>query len=189
MSDLPEPGTVPLGEIERLVVDKLGDVPAKMRDVKRRRSASITEREHRALELVAAGAGVQQVATVLNVSKGAAHNLIDKALAKRALEINATTLDEARAVYVTRLEMLLRRWLPQAISPSLDDKAAQITLSILDRYARLYPFEAPQRVEVEGEVRVTHDEVAARRAAILDDLAEVHRRRVTIDGEFLSEAS
>lgn len=165
-----------------------GELTAVMRDAQRRRSVTITAREHRALELISVGATNKQIAAVLSVTPGSVTNIVAKALSKRALEIRTQVLPVAGAVYYDRLERLLQRWMPLALGnlslgQAPDEKAANIVLGILDRYARFLGLDAPIKIEetIETVGGPTPGEREAIKAALLEDLAEIKRRRDTID--------
>lgn len=192
-ADYPPVGTGTTGDIIAVVTGGQG-LTATMRDAQRRRSSTITEREHRALELLAVGASTSQIATVLSIGRGAADKLIQKALAKRALEIRTQVAPYAAAVYYDRLEKLFMRWMPLAMGnlsqgQPPDEKAANVVLGLMDRYARFMGTDAP--VQIEGDVTVhagpTTDERAAFVTKLLGDLDEVQRRKLAVDAEVIDE--
>jgi len=156
----------------------------------RANSSTINERERRALDLMVAGATYKQIATVLGLrGAGSAVQLCQRALAKRAVEFSATTLAQARALYVDRLESLYRRWLPMALGSVAqgvppDPKAAEIVLKVMEREARVLGLDAPVQVEEHTTVVIASEELSVRRQRVLEGLAEVEARRTAIEGEF-----
>lgn len=154
------------------------------------RSLTLQARDLRAIELAAAGATYDQIAKILGLAtRTSARQLLERALARRALEIQVRDLPAAKALQADRLDGLWRRWFPLAVGrpPTADDplgippseRAANVVLSIHDRMARLHGLDAP--VKVEHEVVVTSDEEEReRRERILVDLAEVARRHASI---------
>lgn len=165
-SEVEVPGGVPKGRLhQRTRTDK----------------RVITEREMRALDLVVAGASYRQIAKALDIQRGSAVNLVRRALEKRAADME--TPEEARIIYLERLEFLWRRWFPRAvgnesqgIEPSA--KAAEVALKILAAYARVTGIESP--VKVRGEVTVVDE--AEQRARVLESLRNFAQRVDVIEG-------
>lgn len=169
--------------------------PAKMAPTTRqmRRWSTITERESRALELTAAGATYEQIGKVLSITRKNAQLLVDRAVGRRALEINAREAPETRAILMERLLALHRRWWPmalgnpaQGIDPSLP--AAEMILKIHDRISRITGLDEgdmPARVDITVSVA----DRDRRQDAILASLAEVAARQRAIEGEFREDAA
>jgi DNA-binding CsgD family transcriptional regulator len=155
----------------------------------KRRDTRLTARELRALELTAAGATYEQVGKVLGIARTNARHLVERALARRAAEVNSREFHVAKALELDRLETLYRRWWPLAIGnpaqgvPPLKD-AADMVLKIHDRVARIEGLNAPTQVEARIDLEVNEISVEERRARVLSSLAEVRARQLTIEGEF-----
>jgi len=160
-----------------------------------RSGVAITEREMRALDLLVAGATYRQIALAMGMKGHAgAYQLCARALAKRAVQFNQTTVHQARALYLDRLGKLLARWMPLALGSPRDGvppdpKAADIVLRVMEREALILGLNAPFQVEQETVLVVTGDELEGRRRKILEHLAEVEARRQTIEGEFHVDAA
>ncbi len=156
-----------------------------------RRTTTLTARELRAIELTAAGATYDQVGVILSMGRTAARALVERALARRALEVQHRELGPARTLQLERLELLFRRWFPLAVGNPRDDpptppneRAAAVVMSVMDRQARILGLEQPIRVEEEVTVSLTYQELDARREEILRGLADVVERHQAIEGEF-----
>jgi len=159
-----------------------------------RRLTTLTARELRAIELTAAGATYAQVAAILDLTPTNARLLVERALARRALEIHAREMPQAKALQLERLELMLRRWFPLAVGNPREqtppnERAAAVVLSIMDRQARIIGLEAPLRIEQDIVVDApSHDELVARQERILAGLAEVRERHQAIEGSFTEGA-
>lgn len=160
-----------------------------------RRITTLTARELRAIELTAAGATYDQVGVILSMTRTNARLLVERALARRALEVRHRELDAAKTLQLERLEQLIRRWWTLAVGNPKDgtppnERAAVIVLSIMDRQARILGLEAPLRVEQDVTVSLSHEELEARQEKILAGLAEVRARQLTaIEGTFTEGAA
>lgn len=189
--ELPEPGYATHAELV-----KGAGIRAVQATVKAKlNSRSINERERRALELLVAGATCEQIGVVLGIKRAGAVQLVQRALAKRALEFNsAQTYEQARVLYVDRLEKLYARWLPVALGNVTngvppDPRGAEIVLKIMEREARVLGLETSPVVEVHTTVDMTVQEADERRMRILHHLAEVEERRAQVlDGEVVDAA-
>lgn len=185
---LPPEGEATIPELRQAVGIRHVDNRARTRS--ERRLTTLTARELRAIELTAAGATYAQVATILDLTPTNARLLVERALARRALEISAREMPAAKALQLERLETLLRRWFPLAVGNPRDgtppsERGAMVTLSIMDRMNRITGVEAPLRVEQEITVdSVSHDDLVARQERILAGLAEVRERHQAIEGSF-----
>lgn len=152
----------------------------------RRTSAAITERERHALELLVAGATYDQIGRILAVSRTRAQTIVSTALAKRALEFNQFSRDQAFVIFWERLEKMFSRWFPLAVGGQRDPvtglpvppdpEAARLVMGILDRMAKTMGFDAPKRVEVETKVEVAGPDPVGVRMAIMRSLAEMEER-------------
>lgn len=182
--------TVPQTRAELAITD------AAARAQIRRTSAAITERERHALELLVAGASYEQIGRILGVSRSRAGAVVSGALAKRALEFNQYSRDQAFVIYWERLEKMFSRWFPLALGGQRDPttglpvppdpEAARIVTGILDRMAKTLGFDAPRKVEVEAKVEVTGPDPVGIRQNILRSLAEMEERNRA--GEVVVEA-
>lgn len=169
---------MPRGEVDRLPVAQvqaaLGLTEQQIRAKTRTDKKTISERELRALDLLAAGANYGQIAKVLNLkTRAGAIQLVQRALAKRAAEAADVTVPEARALYLDRLDKLFQRWFPlalgnaqQAIPP--DPVAAKLVLDMMTRYAKVTGIESP--IKVEETVDVTIHDPDAQRARVFQSL-------------------
>ena len=154
-----------------------------------RRVTTLTARELRAIELTAAGATYDQVGAILSINRTSARALVERALARRALEVQHRELGPARVLQLERLDKLLMRWWPLAVGNPREglapnDRAAMIVLSIMDRQERILGLAQPIRVEEDVTVSLTYEELEGRREKVLAGLAEVMRRQQAIEGEF-----
>lgn len=161
-----------------------------------RRTTTLTARELRAIELTAAGATYDQVGAILSINRTSARALVERALARRALEIQHRDLGPARTLQLERLEFLFRRWWPLAVGNPRDvpptppnDRAAAIVMSIMDRQERILGLAQPIRVEEQVTVSLTYEELEGRREKVLAGLAEVVQRQRSIDGEFREDVA
>lgn len=160
-----------------------------------RRITTLTARELRAIELTAAGATYDQVGAILSMTRTNARLLVERALARRALEIKHRDLGPAKALQLERLEMLMRRWWPLAVGNPRDgvapsERAAAVVLSVIDRINRVSGLEAPLRVEQDVTVSLSHEELVERQDRVLAGLAEVRKRQLTaIEGTFSEGAA
>lgn len=154
-----------------------------------RRTTTLTARELRAIELTAAGATYDQVGAILSINRTSARALVERALARRALEVQHRELGPARVLQLERLDRLLMRWWPLAVGnpregTAPNDRAAAIVLSIMDRQERILGLAQPIRVEEDVRVSLTYEELEGRREKVLAGLAEVMARQQAIEGEF-----
>ena len=175
-SDLPDIGTSTTSELR----GALGLVaqPDGRTDKAWRKPNTMNARELRALELVTAGATSAQIGAVMNITRRSAMALVDRALGKRALEIDSQTRSQTRALVLDQLDQLWRRWWPLALGDPRagtppDKDAADVVLKIHDRVVRIQALDAPIQVEVNADIVVSLEDRANRQAKILADLAEV----------------
>lgn len=160
----------------------LGITEAQIRQKTRNDSKTISVRELRALDLLAAGANYTQIGQILGLkTRGGAVQLVQRALAKRAAECAQTTVPEARALYLDRLDKLMSKWFPLALgnaNTAPDPAAAKLVLEMLTRYARVQGIESP--VKVEETVDVTIHDPDARRERVLANLHTFAKRSATV---------
>lgn len=178
-------------EVERLpagvVRATLGLSPQQIRAKQVSSKTTIAARELRALDLLAAGANYQQIATVLGMkTRGGAVQLVQRALAKRAQEYAEVTVPEARTLYLERLDKLFQRWFPVALgNPKQqlppDPVAAKLVLDMMTRYAKVTGIESP--IKIEEQVDVTIHDPDAQRARVFESLQNfAERSKEVIDG-------
>lgn len=159
-----------------------------------RRWTTVSEREHRALELVAAGATYEQIGRVLSITRTNARLLVEKAVGRRALEINRQEAPQVRAILMDRLIALHRRWWPAALGNPAEglepsQQAADMVLKIHDRLARLTGVDSGVEAVARVDVVITNEDRENRLAGILGGLAEVAARQKAIEGEFREDAA
>lgn len=144
----------------------------------------ITARELRALDLLIAGANYGQIAQVMGLkTRGGAVQLVQRALAKRALEAAETTVPQARAIYLDRLERMFQRWFPLAMGNAQqqlppDPVAAKLVLDMLTRYAKVTGIESP--VQIEETVDITVHDPEAQRARVFESLRSFAERSAEV---------
>lgn len=131
-------------------------------------------RELAAIELYNRCLTFQQIADAMEVPKHIAYDLVRKGLARRAA-LEPATVAEARALMTDRLDLLLSKWFPMAMDGN--DKAAEITLKLLDRVGEVHGVDLRR----EAQVQVTIN-VESMRDDVLRSLDEVARRARLIEG-------
>jgi DNA-binding CsgD family transcriptional regulator len=148
---------------------------------RQRNAVASTARENRALDLLIIGATYAQIAKQLNLKTASgARSLVLRALEKRAAE-NKIGTEQARVVFTERLELLYRRWMPEAMGTEADPRSAKVVLDILTRYAEINGLKQPA---TEVNVNVNVQGAAEKREAIIQSIA-AYKDRV-IDGEVTS---
>ena len=159
-----------------------------------RKQTQLTAKELRALELVAAGATYDLIGRILSMSRPNARLLVERALARRAAEVNSREHHVAKALELDRMETMWRRWFPLAMGdpangvlPSKD--AAGIALRIHERICRIKGLDAPVEVQARVDLEVDAVSPEERRAKILASLAETKARQATIEGEWKEAAA
>lgn len=145
---------------------------------RQRNAIATTARENRALDLLIIGATYAQIAKALNMKTASgARQLVLRALEKRAAE-NKVGTEQARVVFTERLEMLYRRWMPEALAREPDPRSAKVVLDILTRYAEVNGLKT---AAPEVNVTINVQDADQKRAAIIDSISAYRDR--TIDGE------
>lgn len=173
MKQNPAGPEVPAGQIA-LIQAALGLTPEQLRAKTRTDKKTISARELKSLDLLAAGANYGQIAQVMNLkTRAGAIQLVQRALAKRAAEAAEITIPEARALYLDRLDKLFARWFPLALGNASqqvppDPTAAKLVLEMMTRYAKVTGIESPLRVE--ETVDVTIHDPDAQRARVFESL-------------------
>ena len=84
----------------------------------------------------------QRIADEMGVTKAAAYNRCQRALAA----IPSEAVDEYRAIQREQLDNLMATYLPQALAG--DHKSAEMVIKLLDRRAKLEGSDAPTKHEV-----------------------------------------
>ena len=106
----------------------------------------IQERRKKALTLRLGGATYAEIGDALGVSNWTAWQDIHKSLA----DIPKAEADQLREEEVARLDRMQRAVWGDALKGDL--KAMQMVVKIIDRRAKLLGLDAPQQVELSGEV-------------------------------------
>lgn len=115
------------------------------------KKAAAAVRANRAVELVLAGATLQQVADALGYkSKSSAHAAVQRGL-QADTDRMADSRDEARTLQHRRCERLLRAIWPKALSGDLG--AVDRALRILERESKLLGLDAPVQIAVNEDKR------------------------------------
>lgn len=107
---------------------------------------TLLDRERKAVALKASGATYRQIADALDVDVATAHRTVIRALSAERHD----AVDDMRRVEADRLDRLQRAvWLDATNgSPAAIDRV----LKIMERRARLFGLDAPQRVAVTSEL-------------------------------------
>lgn len=108
------------------------------------------ERQARAVALWNAGWGQADIAAEFGVTR----DTIAKDIRKAADELNRLSLVEAgrrRAVMAERLQTMFKSVWPRVASGNLN--AIRVVLQIMEREARLFGLDAPQKVDIELKIR------------------------------------
>lgn len=109
------------------------------------------EREARAILLRKAGANYTQIASQLDITRGAAYKAVKRALGRVIKECNEDA-EDVRQLELARLdEMLFGIW---PVAKGGDLKAIETVLKIEKRRAELLGIDAPVKMEIPGVVVV-----------------------------------
>lgn len=175
------------------------------------RRALMAARDLKTLEMYVAGVPYAQIQMELgwssNTSVGYA---VRRALARR-VEETKDTVDQAKALYLARLERLLEAWMPHAAplpdfeagEPPVrpDPRAADIVLRVLGQIAEIehttvrVPAVAAPTVSVHNHVYSGQTDSAELQARVLATIGAMRNKMRVVDGTFaeagtsLSEAS
>ena len=155
---------------------------------RRMRAQAAVYREGEALRLFVEGLTYDEIAVELRVASSTAWDLVKRGLERRAAE-EGPIVEQARALYVERLERLYQAWAPRAFGKGLDaelrprepnEGAAKIVLGCLDRFADVMRV-IPKSVEVNltGDRPQTPDDLIA---GVLGALARTAEKDRTIEG-------
>lgn len=104
-----------------------------------------TARQREIIRLMALGVSMPNIARQLgNITESAARKLGRRALIAQAAELRATgSFEEALALYLLRVEMLIAVWLPKALAG--DEKGADLTHKYLSMVADVQGFKTMPR--------------------------------------------
>lgn len=110
-----------------------------------------TARQREIIRLMALGVTMPEIARRLgNITESAARKLGRRALIAQAADLRAAgSFDEALALYLIRVEMMLSTWLPKAFAG--DEKAAEISHRYLSMVADVQGFKAMPRDSGAGD--------------------------------------
>lgn len=165
------------------------------RNALRRKAAQA--RQARVLELVVAGWTLAQMAGELGVTASTISRDIDAVLLRRAEESNPA-LQQARQIYVERVEAMIKAWWPLATgtwtyedadgreqTPPPDPRAADVLIKLLDRYGGIAgKIESPDKITNNVAVFVgTPDQKEGAVAEIISRLAAVSAKDRVIEGQ------
>lgn len=165
-----------------------------------RKEATIV-REAFALERYAAGDTYQEIAAAMADKFGScsvAHlsELIPRALARFASMLDEQTIEQARALYMLRLEGMVRAYTPVALGRPFDPttmtegvapdvRAGDLLLKVLDRIAETTGArERPKRGDLTINVQLPTDPDSARKA-VLEELRREADKLRTVEGRLV----
>lgn len=129
-----------------------------------------TKRDTLIMQMFLSGWTYKDIArhSAINLTTMRVHQVVTKAL-KESSSRQALLQDQALAVYVERMEALVKATWPQAMQGDL--KAVETSRRLLEQMGRLYDLEEEGRVS--GTVMPTEDELAEDDG---DELAEYRKR-------------
>lgn len=164
----------------------------KARSILRRLAAQ--ERERIALEEYVKGKKYREIGMRLDVTEGAAHKIVHRALARRAEE-EGPTVDAARVLYTARLEHLMSQWMPYADgtytadpdddSPVRPDaRVGELVLKALDKWAAVMGVRAAVPAGNGEPGGLGPDEAAVQINIVLAQLATVREKARVVEGAF-----
>lgn len=168
-----------------------------------RKDAAI-ERENVLLELYARGLTMREIQAEMAqrfklVSLSNLYVMLPRALARRAEQLAQGTVDQARALYLERAELLWRAMAPRALglvtdpdsgtSLPADVRAGELALKILDRMAEVSGAkERPSRPDIQINIGVPDDPETARQR-VLEQLRKEAIQVGVIEGQLASVGS
>jgi hypothetical protein len=123
------------------------------------------ERTEQVFELKLAGLSFAEIGRRVGISKTYAFKLYRTAVEWRHDEIRSL-VDRERVLESERLEAVIAAHWPDRANP----KSAHVILSALDRKARLFGLDAPQRFEHSGTIE--HESADERRRRIISETAD-----------------
>lgn len=175
-----------------------GKGTAQLERLKRREDARVVREDH-ALKLYASGLTfadiTNELADTFGTSRSSTSNTIE--MVRRALRRHAVgpeDVDLARSRMLSSLDVLLEAWMPRAIGQAIDpatglllppsDKAANIVLGTLDRYAQVTgAVKPPERSTNITVINAVPTDADSKRTSAMDELRREAAKLVTIDGE------
>ncbi len=161
------------------------NLPAESRHRKFQKPEWARERERVALELVVAGATIKEIAGALDVAEPSASRIVARALERRAKQVDVGIAAQVRALYISRIELMISKWMPLATGTvtGLPDKdAADVIFKCLDRLAKMFPIQTAPEIVINNTV-VT---VETMRDQVMASLEEVAARQQVIEGTLIS---
>jgi hypothetical protein len=126
------------------------------------------ERRDQVIDLRVAGLTYRAIAQKLNVSLAVVHGDFDRAVRERPTE----GIEQLRATADEILRAVLEGHVERARAG--DDKSAHVVIKAVATHAKIFGYEAPQKVEMTGkdggpiETRAAQDELLSRIARIAD---------------------
>lgn len=162
------------------------------------RKQALNYRDDHALKLFASGLRIKDIAYELHEvfgtsvkSESNVWEMVRRALDRHAVDL--PTVDQARVRYLLHLDELLSTWLPLSLAGRQDndgnqlppsDKAAEITLKVLDRIGAATGAITPPR---SGDTNLTVNVVVppdaeSKRMAIIADLQREATKMLTVEG-------
>jgi DNA-binding CsgD family transcriptional regulator len=160
------------------------------------RQAAVEERERIALDLYIRGATQSDIARAIDRAESSVSVIIRRALERRAAQ-EGETVDQARALYLDRLALLLNAHLPLALGsfqlpvdpdtgerpppPPPDVRSAEFVLKVIDKMAAVQAKVSDKPAGVEIHVHGTEGDRL--RAEILDSLDREAEKRTRVDAE------
>jgi hypothetical protein len=172
---------------------------------RRLRKDAAVVREDRLIELYARGETMTDIRDEMAREFGSCslshlYEMLPRALARRAEALSATTVEEARALYVARLELAARSWAPRAFGEAIDaDTGVQLApdprigdlwMKAVDRIAEVTGGrERPRRGEVHVNVFNLPEDPDGARARILAELMGEREKVLTVEGHLAGVGS
>lgn len=145
-----------------------------------------TARQREIIRLMALGVPMPKIAQQLgNITESAARKLGRRALIAQANDLRAAgSFEQALALYLIRVEMMLSVWLPKGLAG--DEKAAEIAHRYLSMVADVHGFKTMPRDFGNGnDDGPAGDDLVN---AVLDRLEQLHQRlNPTIEGEVIDD--
>lgn len=163
-----------------------------------RKEAAII-REARLLQLYARGERMQEIARIMAEEFGACsvshlYEVLPRALSRLADHLDQQTVDQARALYVARLEMMFGAFAPRALgidpdsgqSVAPDPRLGELALKVADRIAEVTGArERPKRGDVTVNINLPDDPATARQRVVAELAAEAKKIR-TVEGHLVA---
>ncbi|SNS59352.1 hypothetical protein [Rhodococcoides kyotonense] len=142
------------------------------RNKSRRATASVQQKQERALALLLEGKTNDEIAKAVGYrDRSGAHRAITAALERHA-KTREDLADQALTIIHERLEKLLSQFTGQALMG--DVQAGNLVLKIIDRYAKLYGADAPTKIDA---TITTRSEIDDQIEALMTAHDEADRQR------------